>query len=134
MHKMRYFLPPLPDYAPGTCDLYHMKLRFVSAPKSQLEITNDFEKYIEPFIETASLNAGTVLKVAPDRLILPVHEMQIAHIRDKFPDIEVLPSEFATPALAQLSMRYALYTYREFISTLYFLVLSRSPMLLTSFR
>jgi hypothetical protein len=117
---MRCFLPPIPDYAPGTYDLYHVKLRLVSAPKSQLEITSDFEKYMEPIIETASRNAGTELKVPVDHLIIPVFEIQIAHIQDKFPDIEVLPSEFAIPALSQLSIRYALYAYREFISTLYF--------------
>ncbi len=116
---MRCFLPPMPDYAPGTCDLYHVKLRLVSAPKSQLKITNNFEKYVDPIIKTASLNAGTELKVAADHLILPVHEIQIAHIQDKFPDIEVLPSEFAAPALAQLSIRYALYACCEFISTVY---------------
>ncbi|KAF8348962.1 IucC family-domain-containing protein [Amanita rubescens] len=105
MHKMRYFVPPLPDYAPGTYNLYHIKLRFVSVPKSQLKITNDFEEYIKPVIETASRHAGTQIKVPADRLVMPVHELQISHIQDKFPDIEVLPSEFMVSAHAQQSIR-----------------------------
>ena len=132
---MRYFVPPIPDYAPGTYDLYHVKLRFVSVPKSQLKITNDFEKYIKPIIDTASRRTSTQLKVAADHLILPVHELQIAHIQDKFPDIEVLPAAFTVSANAQQSIRCVPCIYHhECISNLSGVpVLSRSPTLLASF-
>ena len=102
---MRYFVPPIPNYAPGTYDLNHVKLRFVSIPKNQLRILHDFEKYIKPVIDAASRHANTQLKVPADHLILPVHELQIAHIQDKFPDIEVLPADFTVSALAQQSIR-----------------------------
>ena len=104
---MRSFLPPILDYAPGEYDLHHVKLRFVSVPKSQLKITNDFEKYFKPIINTALRHASTQMKVAADHIILPVHELQIAHIQDKFPDIEVLSAEFAVSANAQQSIRCA---------------------------
>ena len=104
---MRSFVPPIPDYAPGEYDLHHVKLRFVSVPKSQLKITNDFEKFIKPVIDAASRHTTTQLKVPADHLILPVHELQIAHIQDKFPEIEVLPAEFAVSANAQQSIRCA---------------------------
>ena len=102
---MRYSVPPIPDYAPGAYDLFHVKLRFVSIPKSQLKILNDFEKYVKPVIDTASRHASTQPQVPADHLILPVHELQIAHIQEKFPDIEVLPAEFTVSALAQQSLR-----------------------------
>ena len=105
MHKIRCFLPPLPDYAPGTYDFNHLKLRFVSVPKSQLKITNDFEKYIKPVIEAASSHTSTRLKVPANHLTLPVHELQIVHIQDKFPDVEILPPEFTVSAYAQQSIR-----------------------------
>ena len=105
MHRLRYFVPPLPDYAPGTYDLNHVKLRFVSVSKSQLIVSNDFEKYIKPVVEAASRHTSTQLKVPADHLILPVHELQITHIQDKLPDIEVLPSEFMVSAHAQQSIR-----------------------------
>lgn len=132
---MRYFLPPLPDYAPGTYNLNHVKLRFVSVPKSQLKITNDFEKYIEPVIKAASLHTGKQLKVPENHLFLPVHELQLTHIQDKFPDIEVLPSEFTVSAHAQQSVRWVSCTRHECISNFFVLpVLSRSLTLLASFR
>ena len=109
-------MPPIPDYEPGTYDLFHVKLRFVSVPKSQLKILNDFEKYIKPVIDAASRHASTQPKVPADHLILPVHELQIAHIQDKLPDIEVLPADFTVSALAQQSIRCASCTYHECIS------------------
>ena len=102
---MRYSVPPIPDYAPGAYDLFHVKLRFVSIPKRQLKILNDFEKYVKPVIDTASCHASIQPQVPADHLILPVHELQIAHIQEKFPDIEVLPTDFTVSALAQQSIR-----------------------------
>ena len=134
MHRMRYFVPPMRDYAPGAYDLHHVKLRFVSVPKNQLKITNDFEKYIKPIVDTASRNTTMQLNVPADHLILPVHELQIAHIQDKFPDIEVLPAEFTVSANAQQSIRCVPCIYHECISDLFALpVLSRSLTLLARF-
>ncbi|KAF8633216.1 hypothetical protein AX15_001452 [Amanita polypyramis BW_CC] len=105
MHKTRYFLPPLPDYEPGTYDLYHANLRLVSIPKSQLRITNDFESYVKPIVDAAWRNAGTRPIVPSNHLILPVHELQVVHIRDKFPNVDILPAKFMVSILAQQSVR-----------------------------
>lgn len=110
MHKIRSFLPPLADYAPGTYDFNHVKLRFVSVPKNQLKITNDFEEYIKPVIEAASRHTSTQLRVPADHLILPVHELQIVHIQDKFPDVKILPPAFTVSAYAQQSIRCVPFT------------------------
>ena len=133
---MRCFVPPMPDYAPGTYDLYRVKLRFVSIPKNRLKILNDFEKHVKPVIDAASRHTNTQLKVSEDHLILPVHELQISHIQDKFPDLEVLPADFTVSALAQQSIRCVPFTYyHECISNLSALPdLSRSLTLMASFR
>ncbi|KAJ7039619.1 hypothetical protein C8F04DRAFT_1085908 [Mycena alexandri] len=81
MHKTRMFLSPIPDMAPGSYDLYHTKLRFVAVPRENLKITNDFEKYTAPLIASASANAGQEMPIPEDFVVVPVHELQVAHIQ-----------------------------------------------------
>ena len=108
MHKMRYFLPPLPDYAPGTCDLYHPKLRLVALPRECLRITYDFEAYTKPILEAMCKNVGQQLVVRKGYVIVPVHELQVVHIRDKFKEAEIYSEAFSLSLLAQQSIRLAL--------------------------
>ncbi|KAF4613555.1 hypothetical protein D9613_007629 [Agrocybe pediades] len=105
MHKTRYFLPPLPDYAPGSFDLLHPRLRFISVPRNNLKITYDFEALTRPVLKMASSKAGKDLHVDEDRVIIPVHELQVPHIQDKFSDAHIYPEEYNLPLLAQQSLR-----------------------------
>ena len=105
MHKLRGFLPPLPDYAPGTYNFMQPKLRFVSAPRADTKITYDFENIISPLVKTASARAGKPLVVEEDRVVIPVHELQTMHIEEKFPAANVYPAEYSIPLLAQQSLR-----------------------------
>ncbi|KAJ7454707.1 hypothetical protein FB451DRAFT_1408124 [Mycena latifolia] len=105
MHKTRMFLPPIHDIVPGSYDLYHTKLRFVAVPRENLKITNDFEKYTVPLIAAASASAGQELPVPENFVIVPVHELQTAHIQAKFPEAVVLPPAFYLPILGQQSIR-----------------------------
>ncbi|KAF8626421.1 hypothetical protein AX17_006587 [Amanita inopinata Kibby_2008] len=105
MHKTRYFLPPLPDFEPGTYDLYHAKLRLVAVPRNKLKTTYQFEKYVKPIVEAASQRAGELLTLPTGSVALPVHELQIVHIQNKFPEIEILPEQYNVPILAQQSIR-----------------------------
>ncbi|KAJ6630971.1 IucC family-domain-containing protein [Mycena sp. CBHHK59/15] len=105
MHKTRMFLPPMPDMGPGSYDLYHPKLRFVGIPRDNLKITNDFEMYIAPLIATASKNAGETLQVPENFVVVPVHELQVAHIEAKFPEATIYPPIFNLSLLAQQSIR-----------------------------
>ncbi|KAJ6570145.1 hypothetical protein DFH09DRAFT_1154136 [Mycena vulgaris] len=91
MHKTRMFLPPIHDVVPGSYDLYHTKLRFVAVARENLKITNDFEKYTAPLIAAASASAGQDLPVPENFVVVPVHELQTAHIQAKFPDAVVFP-------------------------------------------
>ncbi|KAH9481478.1 NRPS-independent siderophore synthetase rfs [Psilocybe cubensis] len=105
MHKTRRFLPPLKDYSPGSYDLLHPRLRFVSIPRENLKVTYDFEGLTLPVLKLASQRAGKDLSVEEHCIAIPVHELQIAHIRDKFPEAYIYPEEFSLPLLAQQSLR-----------------------------
>ncbi|KAJ7086117.1 IucC family-domain-containing protein [Mycena belliarum] len=105
MHKTRMFLPPIHDIVPGSYDLYHTKLRFVAVPRENLKITNDFEKYTAALIAAASASAGTDLPVPENFVVVPVHELQTAHIQNKFSDAVVFPPAFFLPILGQQSIR-----------------------------
>lgn len=105
MHKTRWFLPPLPDYAPGQYDLLHPRLRFVSVPRDNLKITHDFEGLTLPVLKAASANAGKELVVREGRVVIPIHELQVVHIEHKFPDAQIYPEEYSLPILAQQSLR-----------------------------
>jgi len=107
MHKTRYFLPPLPDYPPGIYDLYHTSLRLIAVPKENLNITYDFEGYVQPILDAMSKKAGRPLAVCQGFVAIPVHELQVAHVQDKFSEAEIYAAEFSLPLLAQQSIRYS---------------------------
>ncbi|KAF5371849.1 hypothetical protein D9615_009540 [Tricholomella constricta] len=105
MHKTRYFLPPLPDFSPGAFDLYHPRLRLVALPRKSLHITYDFETYTQPIIAAMSKNAGRQLRLREGFVAIPVHELQVVHIQDKFKEAEIFSQEFSLSLLAQQSIR-----------------------------
>ncbi|PPR03669.1 hypothetical protein CVT24_007790 [Panaeolus cyanescens] len=105
MHKTRRFLPPLPDYSPGSYDLLQPTLRFVSVPRDNLKVTYDFEQLTVPLLKAAANRAGEPFTDYPNHVVVPVHELQVAHIEDKFPDAIVIPPNFSLPLLAQQSLR-----------------------------
>ena len=105
MHKTRIFLPPLPDFQPGAYDLYHPNLRLISVSRENLHITHDFEKHTQPILDVMSKKSGRPVPVADGHVVVPVHELQLVHIQDKFKDAVVYPEEFTLPMLAQQSIR-----------------------------
>lgn len=105
MHKTRRFLPPLPDFPPGSYDLYNPKLRFVAVPREDLKITYDFEGLTRPLLDAASKNAGRPLVVQEGYVVVPIHELQAAHVQDKFSGVHVYPEEFSLDLRAQQSVR-----------------------------
>lgn len=105
MHKTRHFLPPLPEYEPGEYDLYHTKLRLVAVPRDNLKITYEFEKHTQPIIAAMSKAAGRPLPLRDGYVVVPVHELQVTHIQDKFPEAEIFPDDFSIPIFGQQSVR-----------------------------
>jgi hypothetical protein len=53
-------------------------------------------------------NAGKALDVPHDHVIVPIHELQVAHILDKFKEATIYSEEFSVPARAQQSIRYSI--------------------------
>jgi len=109
MYRLRGFFPPLPKYAPGEYDFLRPKLRFVSFFQEELKITYDFENLISPLLDAAEARAGRPFNVENGRIIIPVHELQIYYIREKFGTAVIYPEEFSLPLLAQQSLRYVNY-------------------------
>jgi hypothetical protein len=107
MHQLRGFVPPIPDYAPGEYDFSRPKLRFVSFGREELKLTYDFENLVSPLLKAAEARAGRPFgKVENAQIIIPVHELQVYHIREKFGTAIIYPEEFSLPLLAQQSLRY----------------------------
>jgi hypothetical protein len=105
MHKTRRFLSPLPDFAPGTYDLYNPKLRFVAVPRGDLKITYNFEELTRPLLDAAAQKAGHPLTVPDGHAVVPLHELQVAHVQEKFSGVQVYPKEFNLDLRAQQSIR-----------------------------
>ena len=98
-------MPPIPDFPPGRYDLQHPKLRFIAVPRESLKVTYNFEELLAPVLLAASKAAGRTMEIPSDHVVVPVHELQVYHIKDKFPDVLVLSKDFELPLLAQQSLR-----------------------------
>jgi len=105
MHKTRQILPPARSFAPGSYDLYSPRLRLVAFPRASLNVAGDFEALTRPILDATTRNAGKPLDVPRDHIIVPIHELQVPHIADKFKEAMVYPEEFSVPAHAQQSIR-----------------------------
>lgn len=86
--------------------MYSPRIRLVALPRASLHITGDFEALTRPILEAAIRNAGKVLDVPENHVIVPVHELQVSHILQKFEEAMIHPEEFSVPARAQQSIRY----------------------------
>jgi hypothetical protein len=81
-------------------------LRLAALPRGSLHVTGDFEALTRPIVDAATINAAKALDVPQDHVIVPIHELQVPHILDKFKEATVFPEEFSVPARAQQSIRY----------------------------
>ena len=104
----------MPPLTPGGYDLYSPRLRLAILPRASLHVTGNFEALIQPILEGAMKNAGRALDVPETHMVVPVHELQVPHILDKFKEATVFPEEFNVPALAQLSVRYLFFDCNRF--------------------
>ncbi|THH16104.1 hypothetical protein EW146_g4489 [Bondarzewia mesenterica] len=105
MHKTRAFLSPIPTITPGTYDLYNPRVRLVALPRTSLNITGDFENDTKDVLDGAAKNAKKPLDVPEGFVVVPVHELQVYHIQEKFPEAKIYPEEFSVSARAQQSIR-----------------------------
>lgn len=119
MHKTRYFLPPIPCISPGSYDLYNPSIRLIILPISSLKITGPFSDLTKAIWEGAEKRAGRSIVLHEDEVVIPVHELQVFHIRDKFPEARILEKEFSVPARAQQSIRLVDSSYTSDHTTQY---------------
>jgi hypothetical protein len=106
MHRARHAVPPLPCQDPQNRDWKHPRIHFAVVPRSRLDIVGAFEREIRRITELAAHFSGMPLPQRDGCINIPVYDMQIANIREKFPDVEVLDEEFSIPSLGQASIRY----------------------------
>ena len=85
--------------------MYHAKLRLVAVPRVDLKITYEFEEHTQPIIAAVSKAAGRPLPLRDGYVVVPVHELQVTHIQDKFPEAIIFPDEFSVPIFGQQSVR-----------------------------
>jgi len=103
------------DVTPGSYDLYNPKLRFVAVPKDDLKITYNFEELTRPLLDAAAQKAGKALDVPEGYAVVPIHELQVAHVQEKFSGVHIYPEEFNLDLRAQQSIRSVIIpgVYRE---------------------
>ena len=85
--------------------MLHPRLRLVSFPRNHLKILYNFEELLLPVISAAFAHAGKEFIVQDGHVIVPVHELQVFHIQDKFSEASIYPEDFSLPLLAQLNLR-----------------------------
>lgn len=107
MHRARQMLSPILALLPSEYDFYQPRIRFVSIPKNSLSIQGSFEELLGPLCDSAMQNAGSLFDLPADRVLFPIHELQIPNIRTKFCDAVILPEEFSVLASALANIRFA---------------------------
>ena len=106
MHRARHVIPPLSCQDPQNRDWKHPRIRFAVVFRSMLDIVGPFEREIRPITELVARASGMPLPRRDGCVILPVYDLQITNIRDKFPNVDILDEKFGIPSLGQASIRY----------------------------
>lgn len=87
-------------------DWYHPRIRFVSVPAASLDIQGPFEHEMRNLAEKVSEISGKSLPDDSSSILLPVHELQIQNIANKFPDVTIM--DISIKGYAQSSIRYVM--------------------------
>ena len=74
--------------------------------RSMLDIVGPYEHEIRAITELVARASGLPLPGRDECVIVPVYDLQIANLRDKFPNVEILDEKFSIPSLGQASIRY----------------------------
>jgi hypothetical protein len=101
MHRARM----IPQPVSGDYNWYHPLIRFASVPRSSLHISGNFEYEMNQILELIAMRSGKTISLPTDRVIMPIHELQIPTIISKFEGVEVLNEDIGLPAQGQISLR-----------------------------
>lgn len=105
MHRARMLPAEYTTDNPMDYDWYHPKIRFARVPTSQLDILGSFKAISQAMAIRAFERVGRRLEETDNFVFMPIHELQVKNIADKFENIEILDPEIYLPALAQSSIR-----------------------------
>lgn len=86
-------------------DWYNPHVRFVRVARSKLDILGSFECKTRKLAQVAAEKSGRRLLDDQSSVLMPVHELQIPNIRNKFPDVKILHRDIRIRGLAQSSIR-----------------------------
>src|SRR5256885_16793128 len=101
MHKSRKAVPPIPNIPPSTYNFDRPLIRFVSVSIDKVSICGPIQEFLNQLYDI--MNPKPV--VPTNKILIPVHELQIPNILEKFPYIDVLDSSYSIQAISQASLR-----------------------------
>lgn len=101
MHKARKSFPPMPPIKPGQSSLVTPSLRVIAVPKGSMKLRGDFEQYAVPLMRAMQVDPAEY----PEHVLVPVHELQIPNIQQKFPDAVILSERHSITAQSLTSIR-----------------------------
>jgi hypothetical protein len=80
-------------------------IRLVAVPRASVHILGAWDDFLAPVYEAAAGQAKKPIEIPDGHTIIPLHILQIANIREKFPEAYILPEEYHVESLAQQSLR-----------------------------
>nr|CAG8472420.1 3130_t:CDS:10 [Entrophospora candida] len=101
MHKSRKAVPPIPPIPPSTYNFDRPMIRFVSVPIDKVSICGPIQEFLNQLYDI--MNPKPV--VSTNQILIPVHELQLPNILEKFPYITILDSSYSIQAISQVSLR-----------------------------
>ncbi|RHZ55280.1 hypothetical protein Glove_417g64 [Diversispora epigaea] len=108
LHKSRKAIPPLPDIEPGTYDFENPLIRFVSVSRDKVNILGSFEKKLLDLINIMSPKPN-ILSVDDNKILIPIHELQLPMIKEKFSYVEILPEKYSIRAKSFANLRTVIF-------------------------
>ncbi|ORX84409.1 hypothetical protein K493DRAFT_320108 [Basidiobolus meristosporus CBS 931.73] len=100
MHKARFAVRPLPPLS-WEADLSAPNICFVAVPRQRVIIRGEFERLIKPALSAMTEEDHSLYDPEED-VIIPVHELQLPNVFDKFPFAKLLSIRQPAKALAAL--------------------------------
>ena len=97
MHRARMLSSASLDY-----DWYNPIIRFARVERDAVDILGPFEIYTQKLMKKV---APGQLYTNDNKVIVPIHEMQVENILSKFPEVEILPPNISIEAHGQSSIR-----------------------------
>ncbi|KAI8384841.1 IucC family-domain-containing protein [Radiomyces spectabilis] len=110
MHKARKSFPPMPPLNPEHVNLEQPKLRLVAVPRTSMKVRGDFDALSAPLVDIMlgkgnDQVTGQLRRQYADHVLIPIHELQVPNIQQKFPDAVVLSSQHEVPVYSLTSIR-----------------------------